>query len=80
VKGESVPQTETIVSTIRGVGIFLLGLLIAVIGTAMAEATAYRVVRPAMPGLLRMTYFLDATVPVGLGYSVYRKWRLAHWQ
>lgn len=70
----------TAVCPIRGVGVFLLGLLIAVMGTATVEAPFYGAVRPTMPELLRMSYFLDATVPAGLAYCVYQKWRLAQWQ
>jgi hypothetical protein len=80
VKGESVPRIEEIIHPIRSVGAFLLGLLVAVIGTAAAEAPVYGVVRPAMAELLRMSYFLDAIVPAGLGYFAYYRWRLAQWQ
>jgi hypothetical protein len=58
-----------IISSIRGVGVFVLGLLIAVMGTAVAEFPIYRVTRPQMPGMLRMSYLLDTTIAFGLGYS-----------
>jgi hypothetical protein len=73
-------QTEAIIHPIRSVGVFLLGLLVAVMGTAAAEAPVYGIVKPTMPQLLRMSYFLDVTIPVGLGYCVCHKWRLAQWQ
>src|SRR5580692_10733044 len=65
--------------SIRGVGAFLLGLLIAAIGTAVAEAPFYSF-RPTMPTMLRMSYPLDAAIAFGLGYCVYHRWRLAQWK
>jgi hypothetical protein len=62
-------EVGLIISSIRGVGVFVLGLLIAVMGTAVAEFPIYRVTRPQMPGMLRMSYLLDTTIAFGLGYS-----------
>lgn len=66
--------------SVRGLGAFLAGLLIAILGTAVVDAPIYAIARPAMPRLLRMSYLLDLVTPLGLGYCIYKKWRLPQWQ
>lgn len=69
------------VALIRGIGVFLVNLFVAVMGTTVLEGLPYRVFKTRTPGMyLIRDYLINVLIPFGLGYSVYLRWRPAQWK
>jgi hypothetical protein len=77
-RGSIDPKMDAIIKSARGVGVFILHVLQAVVGTAIIESPLHAIYHPHVrSGIIIKEDLLSATVAFASGCLVYNKWRQA---